>query len=178
MRHAPLSNSPGEAEAGPNKELITIYWLSIGVYRFESSTIKRKTLTKYCIADPEVYNLVINLVKKATWFNAMGGPLRNYEKVRNYLGNFVLFHSLGLCRGIPLRAPRTQGRDSVPESTTSFNLVTFAKPKTSMKASRATGSFGVDLERLWGVPHNLSRSTPKDPVAPPSPSKEGEGGKR
>jgi|GWRWMinimDraft_3_1066011.scaffolds.fasta_scaffold08574_1 hypothetical protein len=71
MRHAPLSNSPGEAEAGPNKELITIYWLSIGVYRFESSTIKRKTLMYY-FGDPEVQG---NLVKKATWFIAMGGPL-------------------------------------------------------------------------------------------------------
>lgn len=74
MRHAPLSNSPGEAEAGPNKELITIYWLSIGVYRFESSTIKRKTL-RYCIGDPEVYNLVIKLSEETTWFIAMGGPL-------------------------------------------------------------------------------------------------------
>lgn len=60
MRHAPLSNSPGEAEAGPNKELITIYWLSIGVYRFESSTIKRKTLMYY-FGDPEVQG---NLVKR------------------------------------------------------------------------------------------------------------------
>lgn len=53
MRHAPLSNSPSEAEAGPKKELITIYWLSIGIYRFESSTIKRKTLIYY-FGDPEV----------------------------------------------------------------------------------------------------------------------------
>ena len=60
MRHAPLSNSPGEAAAGPNKELITIYWLSIGVYRFESSTIKRKTLMYY-FGDPEIQG---NLVKR------------------------------------------------------------------------------------------------------------------
>ena len=63
MRHAPLSNSPGEAEAGPNKELITIYWLSIGVYRFESSTIKRKN-TKILLWRSLRYNLVYNLVKR------------------------------------------------------------------------------------------------------------------
>lgn len=61
MRHAPLSNSPGEAEAGPNLELITIYWLNIDVYRFESSTIKKHQ----CIGDPEVYNLVIKLSEEA-----------------------------------------------------------------------------------------------------------------
>lgn len=75
MRHAPLSNSPGEAEAGPNKELITIYWLSIGVYRFESSTIKRKTLIYY-FDDPEVQG---NLVKRQLVY-CNGGPIAKSMK--------------------------------------------------------------------------------------------------
>ena len=88
------------------------------------------------------------------------------------------FHDSGLCRGIPLRAPRSQGWDSVPESTTSLTWLRLQSLRLPRRLRERQGSLMSISKRSGGYPTSFRDRHQRTLSPPPFSSKEEKGGKR